>query len=101
MLRDRGALRTHTGTLVLAAASVGEFGPVLLMSVVASQQASYSTQLLLMLGFMALAVVALVMAARGEPTRTEKTLTSILQVSSQFAVRLSVLLMIGLVVLAG
>lgn len=101
VLRDRGILRTGLGVEVLATASIGEFGPVLLLSVVASQHAAMSTQLLLMLLFVSLALIALFLAARTQPSRVEQILSTTLHVNAQFAVRVSVLLLVALVVLAG
>jgi Kef-type K+ transport system membrane component KefB len=99
ILRDSGELRTRFGTYLLAAGGVGEFGPILLVTIFLSTGRPLHEAAIL-LAFVALAIaVALVsmrLAWRGWPA-LERTF----EASSQLAVRVTVVLVFGLVLLAG
>ncbi len=98
ILRDNGELRTRFGTYLLAAGGIGEFGPILLVTLVLSTTNPLHESAIL-IGFIALAIaVALVsvrLAWRGWPA-LERTF----EASSQLAVRITVVLVFGLVLLA-
>jgi len=98
ILRDSGGLKTRFGTYLLAAGGAGEFGPILLVTLVLST-ASPLHEAAILVGFIALAIaVALAsvrLAWRGWPA-LEKTF----EASSQLAVRITVVLVFGLVLLA-
>jgi Kef-type K+ transport system membrane component KefB len=98
VLRDAGELPTRFGTFLLAAGAIGEFGPILLVTLVlAGGQPLHEAAILV--AFVAIAVGVAIVAVRstfvGWPLM-ERTL----EASSQVAVRLSVLLIFGLVALA-
>jgi len=99
ILRDNGELKTRFGTYLLAAGGAGEFGPILLVTLVLST-GSPIHEAAILLAFVALALImALVsvrFAWRGWPA-LEKTF----EASSQLAVRITVVLVFGLVLLAG
>ncbi|UGS37534.1 cation:proton antiporter [Capillimicrobium parvum] len=98
ILRDAGELRTPFGTFLLAAGAIGEFGPIVLMTIfLSTDQPLRETAILL--AFAALAVVAGVLAIRSAG-RGWPALERTLHASSQLAVRLAVLLVIALVALA-
>jgi Kef-type K+ transport system membrane component KefB len=98
ILRDNGELKTRFGTYLLAAGGAGEFGPILLVTLVFST-ASPLHETAILIAFVALALgVALAsvrLAWRGWPM-LEKTF----EASSQLAVRITVVLVFGLVLLA-
>lgn len=98
ILRDNGELKTRFGTYLLAAGGIGEFGPILLVTLVLSTTNPLHESAIL-IGFIALALaVALVsvrLAWRGWPA-LERTF----EASSQLAVRITVVLVFGLVLLA-
>lgn len=98
ILRDADELRTRFGSFLLAAGALGEFGPILLLTLVLSAHQPLHEAVILA-GFVALAVglaVASVRAAwRGWPV-LERTF----EASSQLAVRLAVVLVFALVGLA-
>lgn len=98
VLRDAGELPTRFGTFLLAAGAVGEFGPILLVTLVLAGGQPVEEAAILV-AFVAIAVVVAVVAVRstflGWPLM-ERTL----EASSQVAIRLSVLLIFGLVALA-
>jgi Kef-type K+ transport system membrane component KefB len=99
ILRDNGELKTKFGTYLLAAGGVGEFGPILLVTLVLST-ANPLHEAAILVAFIVLALVmALVsvkLAWRGWPA-LERTF----EASSQLAVRITVVLVFGLVLLAG
>jgi Kef-type K+ transport system membrane component KefB len=99
MLRDSGELKTKFGTYLMAAGSMGEFGPILLVTVFLSTSHPLKEAAILV-GFIALALAIAIssvrLAWRGWPLM-ERTL----EASSQVAVRVAVLLVFGLVALAG
>jgi len=98
ILKDSGGLKTRFGTYLLAAGGAGEFGPILLVTLVLTT-ASPLHEAAILLAFVALAIaVALAsvrLAWRGWPA-LEKTF----EASSQLAVRITVVLVFGLVLLA-
>ncbi len=63
MLSDAGELRTRFGTYLLAAGAVGEFGPILLITLILSTQSTLHNGLILV-AFVALAVAVAVFAVR-------------------------------------
>ena len=99
ILRDNGELKTRFGTYLLAAGGAGEFGPILLVTLVLST-ANPLHESLILLAFVALALslalVSVRYAWRGWPA-LERTF----EASSQLAVRVTVVLVFGLVLLAG
>ena len=98
ILRDSGEIRTRFGTLLLGAGAIGEFGPILLLTLVLTSRHPVHEAAILIL-FVALAVFTGVVAVRSTP-RTWVFLERTLETSSQLAVRLAVVLIFGLVALA-
>ncbi|MFT3863737.1 MAG: cation:proton antiporter [Solirubrobacterales bacterium] len=98
ILRDNDELQTRFGTFLLAAGGAGEFGPILLVTLVLSTDSALHESLIL-LAFVGLALVlalgSMRWAWRGWPM-LERTF----EASSQLAVRLTVVLVFGLVFLA-
>ena len=98
VLSDTGELRTRFGTYLLAAGAVGEFGPILLLTLVLSTQSAVHNALILV-GFIALAVGVAVLAVRSAG-RTMPLFEKTLESSSQLAVRWIVVLVFALALLA-
>jgi Kef-type K+ transport system membrane component KefB len=98
VMKDSNELHTRFGTLALAGGAVGEFGPILLITLVLSTTHPVHEAAILV-GFVAIALgIALFsvrLAWRGWP-HLERTI----ETSSQLAVRISVLLIFSLVALA-
>jgi Kef-type K+ transport system membrane component KefB len=98
ILRDTGELKTRFGTYLLAAGACGEFGPVLLVTLVLSTTHPLHEAVILV-GFVALALAVALSSVRlawkGWPA-LERTF----EASSQLAVRITVVLVFGLVLLA-
>jgi Kef-type K+ transport system membrane component KefB len=98
ILRDNGELKTRFGTYLLAAGGAGEFGPILLVTIFFSTSSPlHETAILVAFVLLALAVALLsVRLAWTGWGALEKTFES----SSQLAVRVTVVLVFGLVLLA-
>jgi Kef-type K+ transport system membrane component KefB len=99
ILRDNGELKTRFGTHLLAAGGAGEFGPILLVTLVLSTTNPFREAGILLVFValaIALALVSVRYAWRGWPA-LERTF----EASSQLAVRVTVVLVFGLVLLAG
>jgi len=98
ILKDSGGLKSRFGTYLLAAGGAGEFGPILLVTLVLSTSSPlHEAAILVAFVFLALAVAlaSVRLAWRGWPA-FEKTF----EASSQLAVRITVVLVFGLVLLA-
>ncbi len=99
ILRDNGELKSKFGTYLLAAGGVGEFGPILLVTVFLSTSHPLHEAAILIafvLLAVAMALISVRLAWRGWPA-LERTF----EASSQLAVRITVVLIFGLVLLAG
>ncbi|HET8815472.1 MAG TPA: cation:proton antiporter [Solirubrobacterales bacterium] len=99
ILRDSGELRTRFGTYLLAAGGAAEFGPILLITLVLSTTNPLHEAVIL-LSFVALALGLALLSVR-YAWRGWPALERTLEASSQLAVRLTVVLIFGLVLLAG
>jgi Kef-type K+ transport system membrane component KefB len=98
ILSDTGELRTQFGTYLLAAGAVGEFGPILLITLVLSTQSPWHNALILV-AFVALAVVVALAGVRSA-SRTLPLFERTIEKSSQLAVRWIVVLVFALALLA-
>jgi Kef-type K+ transport system membrane component KefB len=98
VLSDTGELRSSFGTYLLAAGAVGEFGPILLLTLVLSTQSALHNALILV-AFVLLAVVVAVVAVRSSG-HTLPLFERTIETSSQLAVRWIVVLVFALALLA-
>jgi Kef-type K+ transport system membrane component KefB len=98
ILRDEEELHTRFGTYILAAGAVGEFGPILLLTLVLSTQDA-ANRALLLLAFIGLAIFIALVSVRSAPLGWAALERSI-EASGQLAVRLTALLVFGLAALA-
>ncbi len=98
ILGDAGELRTRFGRYLLAAGAIGEFGPILLVTLVFSTKSASSNALLLIV-FVVLAVIAGLLAVRGIGQHWE-VFERTLEASGQLAVRVTVLVVFALAALA-
>ena len=98
ILNDSGELETDFGTYMLGAGSAGEFGPILLVTLVLSAQSTVHNALIL-LAFVGLAIVVAVFAVRSSE-RTLPLFARTLESSAQLAVRWILLLVFALALLA-
>jgi Kef-type K+ transport system membrane component KefB len=98
ILRDNGELKTRFGTYLLAAGGAGEFGPILLLTIVLSTDQPVRESVIL-IGF-ALVSVGLGITSIRWAGHGWKALVETLEASSQLAVRVTMVLIFGLVFLA-
>jgi Kef-type K+ transport system membrane component KefB len=99
VLRDAGEMPTRFGTYLLAAGAAGEFAPILLVTLILSGQ-NPAHESLILLAFIALAVVVAVISVRSVG-RGWQLVEETLETSSQAAIRVFVVLVFGLAALAG
>jgi Kef-type K+ transport system membrane component KefB len=96
VLRDAGELRTPFGTAVIAIGAVGEFGPLIAISLFLSGT-NPGTATVVLAGFVLITGGAIYLASRGTHHRLQALITATLHTSGQFAVRLVILLLTSLV----
>lgn len=99
ILRDADELRTPFGRVVGAIGAVGEFGPLLAISVFLGGREP-GVETLVLLAFVVLAVVAIVLAMRMPHHQMHGLVTATLRTSSQFAIRVLFLVLAALVSLS-
>jgi Kef-type K+ transport system membrane component KefB len=98
ILSDSGELRTRLGTYLLAVGAVGEFGPIMLLTLILSTRSPLHEAAIL-IAFVGLAVAVAVLAVRSSEQTTRLFATTI-DKSSQLAVRWIVVLVFALALLA-
>jgi Kef-type K+ transport system membrane component KefB len=98
ILTDAGELKTRFGTYLLAAGAVGEFGPILLITLFFSTGRPLSSALVLA-AFIIVAVFAALFAIRGVNVGWD-AFTRTMETSSQLPIRTAVVLIFALAALA-
>lgn len=96
MLRDAGELRTPFGLAVTAVGAVGEFGPLLAISLFLSGRKPLTAAIVL-IAFVVIAGAAIWFAARGRHEGFHRLVRATLHTSGQFAIRFVVLVIAALV----
>jgi Kef-type K+ transport system membrane component KefB len=99
IVRDGGQTGTPFGDRVLAVGTVGEFGPILAIAFVLSGDSPAQT-LVVLLVFAALAITGAWVARQPRHPRLGRLVTATLGTSSQVAVRLCVLVVVGMFAVA-
>ncbi len=99
ILRDVGELLAPFGAAVIAIGAVGEFGPLIAISLFLSGRAPGIATVVL-LAFVVITAVAIYLASRGEYPRLHSLITTTLHTSGQFAIRLVLCLLLLLVALS-
>lgn len=99
ILRDENRLGGEFGRQLLAIGAVGEFGPVLIVTVLLTATEGAVRQIVLLLAFIVVAILT-GLAVTGAASRWLGFVTARMDNSGQLPVRLSVLLVFALVVLA-
>jgi Kef-type K+ transport system membrane component KefB len=94
ILSDSGELKTRFGTYLLAAGAVGEFGPILLITLILSTGSALHNAVIL-IAFVVLAVAVALLAVRSSH-HTVALFERTLEKSSQLAVRWIVVLVFAL-----
>lgn len=98
ILGDAGELRTRFGTYLLGAGAVGEFGPILLLTLILSADSTLHNTLIL-IAFVLVAVVVALLAVRSSE-HTLPLLHRTLDKSSQLGVRWIMTLVFALLAIA-
>jgi Kef-type K+ transport system membrane component KefB len=101
ILKDAGLAEHRVGRLVLAAGAAGEFGPIVALSIVLAVASGEPWRTVLLVVFAVVAVGAGLLATRARPERIVRLVEATMHSSGQLALRLALLLLGGLVVLAG
>ena len=102
VLKDSGHVSSDLGQIVIAAASIADFGAVILLSLFFSREAtSTTTKLVLLVGFLLVAAALLVALLGAEHSRRiSGVLLRLQDTTAQIRVRGAFLLLIGFVALA-
>jgi Kef-type K+ transport system membrane component KefB len=98
ILRDAGELKSRFGTYLLGAGAMGEFGPILLITLVFSTKTAVENALIL-IAFVVVAVLAGVIAVRSVGKNWD-LFERTLETSSQLAIRVTVVIVFALAALA-
>ena len=103
VLKDAGESGGELGQVVIAAASIADFGAIILLSILfTGEEGSASSQLILIAIFAALVVlVGLSLASAERSSRIHGALLSLMDTTAQIRVRGAWLLLAGMVALAG
>lgn len=98
ILSDHGELKTRFGTYLLAAGAIGEFGPILLLTLLLTASSPIHNAIVLIVFVLVAVAVAVVTVRSAE--RTIPLLTTTIDKSSQLAVRWIMVLVFVLAFLA-
>lgn len=99
MLRDAGELTTSFGRSVLALGAAGEFLPLIAISLFLGGRSPLDA-LLVLIAFVLISAVAVFLAHRGSARAVHPVIDATLHTSGQFAIRLVLLVTLGLVALS-
>lgn len=100
ILRDEGILETDFGKLIVSAAAMAEFGPLIVISLLVLPTHGFGVHTLLMLGFVAIALLTAWMAIHMRSAKWMQLFADTMQSSGQLPVRICILLQALLVLLA-
>jgi Kef-type K+ transport system membrane component KefB len=100
ILRDRGELNTEFGTYMVAAAAAGEFGPLVVISMLLIPTHSTVIHTFFMVMFILIAFITAYIALNARPSKLITLLRQTMQTSGQLPVRICILLQILFVALA-
>ncbi|MDD2725101.1 MAG: cation:proton antiporter [Methylovulum sp.] len=101
ILRDDGTLATDFGKLLLSAAAMGEFGPLMVISLLIIPAHSTSLHTVFIVAFVGITCLIAATAVRARSSAVIDILAKTMQSSGQLPVRLCIALQALLVVLAG
>lgn len=99
ILRDAGELKTPFGKAASALGAVGEFGPLIAISILLSGHRPGPAALVLV-GFLLITAGAVWYALKGPRGALHRFVNATLHTSGQFAVRVVILILLGLVALS-
>lgn len=99
VLRDAGEMHTTFGTAIIAIGAVGEFGPLIAISLFLSGRKPGAASVVL-IAFVLITGAAIYLSSRGLHRGLHRLITATLHTSGQFAVRLIILVLAALVALS-
>ena len=102
VLKDAGEVSTSFGQLVIAAATIADFGAVILLSLFFSREASSPVAKLILLGGFALVIVLVVLGVKRleRAMRLSPVLVRLQDTTAEIRVRASILLLVAFTALA-
>ena len=100
ILRDSGELGTRFGAYVVAAGAMGEFGPIVLLSVIMTREHTRWLQTALMAFFVLFALLAAGLALVPKPPRIVAFIGATMNSTSQLPVRISIMVLALLIAVA-
>jgi Kef-type K+ transport system membrane component KefB len=101
VLKDAGEIATPFGQLIIAAASIADFGAIILLSIFFSGEGGTGSTLLLLGGLVALCIVVYVVVRRAERSmRVRDDLLRLQDTTAQIRVRAAFVLFIGFAAVA-
>jgi Kef-type K+ transport system membrane component KefB len=100
ILGDSDDLETRFGAYVVAAASAGEIGPIIAISILFANGGHHRTAAGLLLVFAIIAMTVAVMAKKYRQERIERVMRQTMYRSGQFALRSAIFLLVAMVYLA-
>ncbi len=100
ILRDAGELKTRLGAYTVASGAMGEFGPILLITLALSGHGEHGGSLGLMIVFVVIILGGVLIALKYRPPNIILVLQQKMHTSAQLPVRLAVLVLASLVILA-
>lgn len=100
ILRESGELETRFGRFVLGAGAIGEFGPIVLFSLIMAGDQGLMMRSGLLATFVLIALACAGLFLRIRPPHVVDVLSRGLMSTNQLPIRMSMLLLAGLVVLA-
>jgi Kef-type K+ transport system membrane component KefB len=99
-LKDSGQITGDTGQLIVAAASIADFGSVILLSLFFSESGSGIGSKILLLGGLAVVAALVVLALMRAAPRVMNVFTMLQDTTAQIRIRFAALLLIAFVALA-
>lgn len=100
ILHDSNELHTDFGKYMVAVAAMGEFGPLLAISIMVIPEHGTVTHSLLMISFILVALLAAFVAIKARPSRVIELMARTMQSSGQLPVRVCLLVQVLFVALA-
>ena len=100
ILSDSGMLQSPFGALVLAIGAIGEFGPIILSALLLEKNDRQAVSAILLNVFLLLVVVSFYLARHWRPEFLIQAVDKTMSSTAQLGVRLSLLILVGLIYLA-
>ncbi len=100
ILRDSGQLEAPFGRMMLAAGTLGEVGPIVAASLALSSRYSTWQEFLFLLVFLGLVALAAAIGVGARPPKVIALLSRTMHASTQLPVRLSLMILGGLILIA-